>query len=494
MRVKLRRSALAELRRGGAWAAGAMLLLATGAAAAERLHKYTVAIDPELSTLSIRACFAGVAPATLSAESLDAPLALIDFRAENSRKTIEPSGSISMKSVPENGCILYRVDVSRPIRQHDRTGDKIHHIGKDLLTSIGIWFWRPEKLGADEDIEVTFVVPEGIAVSAPWKPVALSGERAVFRTGRSPYDWPASVAFGRFNEKEIRVGGARLRLAVLDGTPAADVEQVQAWIRDSAQMVADLYGRFPQSQAQIVVAPGARGNEPTPWAYVMRGGSPAAHFFINQRRPIREFFDDWTAVHELSHLLLPYVNSDDIWLSEGVATYYQNVLRARSGRMSALEAWQRLNAGFVRGMESAQGMTLAQATESMYRDGTYMRVYWEGAAMLLIADVRLRQMTAGKQSLDTALAALNDCCAMTDRAWSARELCDKLDEVTGTRIFGGIYDQHVASRNFPDLSQTYRALGMTMRARDIELSTGDSEIRLRDAIMDAGVLTFGKQD
>ena len=51
-------------------------------------------------------------------------------------------------------------------------------------------------------------------------------------------------------------------------------------------------------------------------------------------------------------------------------------------------------------MESAPGMTLAQATENMYRDGTYMRVYWEGAAMLLIADVRLRQMTAGKQSLD----------------------------------------------------------------------------------------------
>ena len=486
MRAKLQQSAAAGLRRSVAWAAGAMLLLAAGAAAAERLHKYTVAIDPALSTLSVRACFVGIAPSALAAESLDATLALIDIRAENSRKSIEPSGSISLKSVPENGCVLYRVDVSRPIRQHDRTGDKIHRIGKDLLTSTGLWLWRPEKLEADEDIEVTFVLPEGIAVSAPWKPVSLSSERAVFRTGRSPYDWPASVAFGGFKEREIRVGGARLRLAVLDGSPAADVEQIEDWIRDSAQMVADLYGRFPHFQAQIVVAPGARGNEPTPSAYVVRGGSPAAHFFINQRRPIKEFFEDWTAVHELSHLLLPYVNSDDIWLSEGVATYYQNVMRARSGRTSTLETWQRLHAGFVRGMESAHGMTLAQATESMYRDGTYMRVYWEGAAMLLIADVRLRQMTAGKQSLDTALAALNDCCAMTDRAWSARGLFDKLDEVTGTRIFGEIYDQHVASRNFPDLSQTYRALGIATGTGGIEFSTEDREVRLRDAIMGAG--------
>jgi hypothetical protein len=493
MHVNMQRSVPAGWRRIIVRVAVVMSLLTAGAAAAERLHKYTVAIDAELSALSVRACFSGAAPATLSAESLDAPLALIDFHVESSRKSIEPSGSISLKSVPENGCVVYRVDVSRPIRQHDRTGDKIHHVGKDLLTSVGIWLWRPEKLEADEDIELTFILPDGIAVSAPWKPVAQSGERVVFRTGRSPYDWPASVAFGRFREREIRVGGARLRLAVLDGTPAADVEQMQAWIRDSAQMVAALYGRFPQSQAQVLVAPGARGNEPTPWAYVVRGGSPAVHFFINQRRPIKEFFEDWTAVHELSHLLLPYVISDDIWLSEGVATYYQNVLRARSGRMSAVEAWQRLHSGFVRGMESAQGLTLAQATESMYRDVTYMRVYWEGAAMLLMADVRLRQMTAGKQSLDTALAALNDCCAMTDRAWSARELFDKLDEVTGANIFSEIYDQHVASRNFPDLSPTYRALGITTNAGIVEFSSEDREMQLRGAIMSGGAQTVREE-
>ena len=466
--------------------AGAVLLLGAGTAAAERLHKYTVAIDPELSTLSIRACFDGVAPSTLSAESLDATLALIDMRVESTRKSIEPSGAVNLKTVPENGCVLYRVNVSHPIRQHDRTGDKIHHLGKDLLTSVGIWLWRPETLAADEDIEIAFELPEGVAVSAPWRPVSVNAERAVFRTGRSPHDWPASVAFGRFSEREIRVGAARLRLAVLDAAPAADVEQIQAWIEDSARMVAGLYGRFPQSQAQILVAPGARGNEPTPWAYVVRGGSPAAHFFINQRRPMKEFFEDWTAVHELSHLLLPYVNADDIWLSEGVATYYQNVLRARGGRMTAAEAWQRLHAGFVRGMQSARGRTLAQATESMYRDATHLRVYWEGAAMLLMADVRLRQMTAGNQSLDTALAALNDCCRATDRAWSARELFDKLDEETGTRIFSEIYDQHVASKNFPDLAQTYRALGVGVGANGIELSTDDGERRLRDAIMEAG--------
>ncbi|HEX4986960.1 MAG TPA: hypothetical protein VFV71_12935 [Burkholderiales bacterium] len=460
--------------------------LACGPAAAERVHRYTVAIDPGLTTLDVHACFSGAPPVLLQAESLDAPLALMSFRAEGSRRAIEPSGGISLKSVPQDGCVVYQVDVSHAIRQHDRTGDKVHRVGRDLLTSVGIWLWRPEKLAPDEDIEIAFELPDGISVSAPWPPVVSASGATTYRLGHSPIDWPASVAFGHFREREIRVGAARLRMALLDGAPPADAEQVQAWIRDSALSVAALYGRFPQPQAQIVVAPGARGNEPVPWAYVVRGGAPAAYFFINQRRPMAEFFDDWTAVHELAHLLLPYVNPDDIWLSEGVATYYQNVLRARSGKLDAAQAWLRLVAGFAKGMRSAQGMTLAQATESMYREGTYMRVYWEGAAMLFIADVRLRQMTGGKQSLDTALAALNECCGSDERAWSARELFDKLDEVTGTVVFSDIYDSHVSSRDFPDLAATYRALGISDAGGGIAFTGAAAEARLRDAIMGAG--------
>ena len=491
MAANIQHAEFAILRRVAA-ACLAAIALSASEASAQRLHRYTVAIDPGLTTLNVRACFDGVPPPYLVAESLDAPLALMEARVESTRRQIEPSGSISLKTVPAGGCIVYAANVSRPIKQHDRTGGKIQRVGADLLTSVGLWLWRPDALGPDEDIEITFLLAEGMSVSAPWRPVATTPGRAVFRIGRGPWDWPASVAFGRFREREVRVGGARLRLSVLDGSPPADDEQMHSWIADAAQTVADLYGKFPLAQAQILIVPGARSPEPTPWAYVVRGGSPAAHFFINQRRPIREFYDDWTAVHELSHLLLPYVGSEDAWVSEGVATYYQNVLRARGGRTTALDAWERLHAGFLRGMDSAPGMTLAQATESMYRGGTHMRVYWEGAAIILIADVRLRQITAGKQSMDTALAALNECCGSEERSWSGRELFDKLDEITGTSVFRELYDQHVASKNFPDLTQAYRSLGITDKGASIELAPEGREKQLRDAIMETGVLVISE--
>jgi len=468
------------------------LLCLAQAADTQRLHRYSVAIDPELTLLNVRACFDGKPPAELVAESLDAPLALIEARVEGSRRIIEPSGSLSLRHVPDNGCLLYSVNVSKPIRQHDRTDGKIRRLGGDLLTAVGLWLWRPAQLAEEEDVEISFVLQDNLAISAPWKPLGTSADRAVFRLGHAPNDEPAYVAFGRFQERELPIGRSRLRLAVLEGSTPVSVEEMQAWVSDAAQIVSGLYGRFPVAQAQVLVVPDARGAEPTPWAHVVRGGAAAVHFFVNQRRPIQEFYGDWTAVHEFSHLLLPLVNRDDAWLYEGVATYYQNVLRSRAGRISAQDAWTMMHAGFLRGRDDATGMTLAQATESMYRSGAYMRVYWEGTALMLMADVRLRQMTAGKQSLDTALAALNECCNSPERSWSARELMEKLDEITGTQVFRELYDMHVASREFPDLAAAYRALGIAPVAGGIELSDDEREQGLREAIMETGVLSVGE--
>jgi predicted metalloprotease with PDZ domain len=241
------------------------------------------------------------------------------------------------------------------------------------------------------------------------------------------------------------------------------------------------------AHAQLVVVPGARGNEPVPWAYVLRGGAPAAHFFINQRRPLAEFLSDWTAVHELSHMLLPYVRPEDAWLSEGTASYYQNVLRARAGTIPAREAWQKLHSGFRRGMKSMPGLTLADATERMFRDGAFMRVYWEGAAIMLLADQRLRSRTGGAQSLDSALARLRACCLSPDAGWQARELFAKLDELTQTGVFGELYEAHVASAAFPPVADAYRLLGLELEEEGASIHMLDAapEIAYRDAIMRA---------
>ncbi len=453
-----------------------------GAAHAERTHHFVISINPELTRINVRACFEGQPPERLVAESLDAVIALIGAWNETTGKAITPSGYIPLKSVPDGGCVRYEADVSRPIKVHDRSGGKIRRVGNDLAAATGLWFWRPEQLGSDESVQLVFNLPAGIAVSAPW--TRLDGaSRPTYFLGRTPYDWPAWVGFGRFTEKDIEVYGSLLRLSVLDGSPPVDVEQMVAWIADSAKMVGRMYGRFPFPQAQVMVVPNSRKREPTPWAFVVRGGSPAVHFVINQRRPIDEFYDDWTATHEFSHLFLPFVKYDDAWLSEGVATYYQNVLRARGGRISVQDAWSNLHAGFGRGQRDSNGLTLSEATQRMHRGGHYMRVYWSGTAIMLLADLRLRQMSAGSQSLDTALDSLNQCCSQIPREWSAAELFARLDEITETSVFSDLLEEHTDSDLFPDLSVAYRDLGLVPMGSDIDLASEAPLAHVRDAIM-----------
>ena len=127
----------------------------------------------------------------------------------------------------------------------------------------------------------------------------------------------------------------------------------------------------------------------------IRGGGVAAEFFVDQTRPLNELRFDWTATHELSHMLLPYVSSRDRWLSEGLASYYQNVLRARDGRLTEQQAWQKLHAGFERGRKATHGGSLAEASRAGW--SATMRVYWGGAAMMLKADSQLRALSGGQQ-------------------------------------------------------------------------------------------------
>lgn len=469
------------------------LLAGPGLAAAERVHRYHVAVDPQLLRLDVQACFAGHPPAELSAESLDASGAFVEGRVADRRQPIVPNGTdMKLRDLPDDACIRYSVDITRLPTMHDAFGAGNQRVGRDLLTSTGVWFWRPADMGPDEDIEIEFQLPPGMAVSAPWTPVKPARELPTFRVGRGAFDRPSNVAFGRFQEMAIEVPGAVLRVAVLDGSPAMDVEATRRWLQDAANSVASIHGRFPVPSPQVLVLPGARAAEPTPWAFVSRGGAAAVHFEVNQRRPLRDFVDDWTAAHEMSHLLLPYISLNESWLSEGIASYYQNIARARSGALSPEDAWQRMHSSFRRAAEWAArtpSVTLAQANARMYRDGGYMRVYWGGAAILMLADVQLREQSGGAQSLDTVLGKFAQCCLDPDPEWTSRQVLAKWDEISGTRIFSALYAQYVEAGGFPDLAPTYARIGLESLGGKVALLGSAPRIAIRDAIMARGSYT-----
>jgi predicted metalloprotease with PDZ domain len=211
---------------------------------------------------------------------------------------------------------------------------------------------------------------------------------------------------------------------------------------------------------QVIVAQTPRGRGPVPWAYVSRGGGSAVHLFVAPQRGKQAFFDDWSVVHEMAHLFFPYVAGRDAWLFEGLPTYLQNVLMARDGAISSEEAWRRMAAGFRRGARISPGLSLSRVAERMSHGGNYLRVYWAGAAAMLAADLQLRSLSTGSQSLDTALASLSQCCLQDNRRWSARELIEKLDQLTATTVFSDLWHQQIETGEFPDFETVLARAGV----------------------------------
>lgn len=441
------------------------------------LHQYLIRVDATLARLSVTACFDGPAPALLVAESEAASLYLqhIELRRLPGVKVLASGEQMPLPPLPPDSCLDYQVRLQPAQSGAQSGGPETRRIGADLLTSVGDWLWRPAVLSEGEDVSLRFELPDGVSVSTPWE----RARDGAYRLGASPPNWPAVVAFGRFRPRVLEVPGAVLELALLDGPTESQQTQVARWIEEAARAVTTAYGRFPVSQLQVVVAPTPRGQGPVPWAYVARGGGPAVHFFINPQRAPGEFALDWSAVHEMSHLFLPYVSSRDIWLYEGLATYFQNVLMARSGLITQDEAWRRLYLGFQRASRIAPGISLQQAAERLNRPNNYLRPYWGGAALLLEADLRLREQGS---SLDAALATLT-CCLDAPARVPAEEIVARLDAALGGGVFREVYRRAMESGDFPEFDGLFARLGVDVFGGEVRYSNDPQAQRLREAIM-----------
>src|SRR5690606_4452079 len=125
--------------------------------------------------------------------------------------------------------------------------------------------------------------------------------------------------------------------------------------------------------------------EPVPLGLARRGGVASVLLLVDETADLAALRADWVAVHELFHLLWPRIERADAWLSEGLATYYQEVLRARHGLISQRDAIQHLVDGLARGARADGGLPLGEESARMRATHSYTRVYWSGAAFAFAA-------------------------------------------------------------------------------------------------------------
>ncbi len=285
--------------------------VATSAAGAT--HEYVVTVAEDLGEIQVVARF-DAAVTDVSARSRSASEFLISAHdcGRDSALPVAPR-----LTVPNSGlrCLAYRVDLEKAARLNRRynQGDT-----KSLIVRIPLWMWRPRLGGADEVI-VSFELPDGVDVSVPWQP--LADRENTFRLTSSPQSGSAISIFGKFAAETVRVAEADLSIVSVPSRANPISAEVIDWTRTTAELIALAYGRFPNPYARVLLLPVAtrRSESAVPFGRVVRDGGNTIELMVDPSRPRESFLDDWTATPEISHLMLPYIDRDGRWISEGVA-------------------------------------------------------------------------------------------------------------------------------------------------------------------------------
>jgi len=255
---------------------------------------------------------------------------------------------------------------------------------------------------------------------------------------------------------EIHYGDQRVDVLYGEGLGMSDRQQTYRWLQTVTNALRTVYGELPLNAFTINIQKSAGAADPVPWGQVKRDPTNVL-LVINPALGFDEIQDDWTAFHELSHLLIPYQGYGDLWFSEGLATYYQNIIRARSQVISEADMWSELISGFERGQAQSQWshLTLSDLSDNSRHYPAYMRIHWSGVHYWLSADIKLRQHGL---SLDMLLQKLKVCC--WGQSLTALEISTKLDKLAGLDIFVPLFHQYRDSKTMPEYQLLLSRLGL----------------------------------
>jgi predicted metalloprotease with PDZ domain len=358
-----------------------------------------------------------------------------------------------------DACTLrYALDLSAAAtgcRGHECT----RRIGDAFFGAASAWMLRPD--GGDAAIRVTVKGGNATRFATGLRPDGHGGYAArAWELGEASY-----TAFGDMRRSAIDIPGGPLDVVLLGQPLAMGDAAVLAWVKDAAACVARLYdGRFP-AQATIFVLP-VRGADGVVFGRVMSlAGGSVALLFGTETKPASQH-DDWVVVHELSHLGTASLVGEAHWLEEGLATYYEPILRERAGWIPEADLWKHFVESMPRGEPQAGEPPGLEERDDI--DSTY----WGGALFCMLADLEIRKATHGAKSLDDVMRAVHDRLGDATHGTKLTEFLRVGDEATGTGALADVYAHFGTAGEPVDLAGIWQSLGVVTGA--------DGAVTLRD--------------
>jgi hypothetical protein len=386
--------------------------------------------------------------------------------------------------------VRYRVDLGEIAAACGDEVDCARRVGDATLSPALAWLVHPSPK-TDVPVTVRVHTPNATQFVSGMNAMDESGHAFAFRS--YDLDEGSFTAFGPMRRYRVDVrgkggpGAARVDLAILGHAKYAMPDaSIKAWIEDAAEVVTGLFGRFPVDRATLFVVP-ARGEDEVVFGKVLSLAGASVVVVLGDRMPSSSRHQDWVLVHELFHLGFPTFRGEGRWLGEGLATYYEPILRARAGWTSEQEVFRQFARNMPRGVPNRGSAALAQRDD-------LDSIYWGGALFCFAADVHIREETHGKRSLDDVLREALANGGDATKVWTVAEVVKLGDDVTGTTVLSEMYQRYAARGDRIDLDGLLASLGID-RSDDgtVDLDDRRTGAWIRRAIIGGGAAAVAVQ-
>jgi hypothetical protein len=250
---------------------------------------------------------------------------------------------------------------------------------------------------------------------------------------------------------QLQLPGSTICVLIDDSSLLKQQALLSTWIDRSARIVADYYGQFPAEQ--VVIRLGGMDGSGIGGGRTTNDSGLMIQMRVGRASTTETLTADWVLVHEMVHLALPEVGRSHAWLAEGLATYVEGVARAQYGNRDIADVWA----------EDRHSMPMGLPRDGeggMDQSPTWGRTYWGGALYCLQADVAIREQTANRVGLQTALRAI---LKESGGYASERDIGEVLrigDTATGTHVLYGLYQQIKSTPQTPNLDLLWTLLGV----------------------------------
>ncbi|HJT14095.1 MAG TPA: hypothetical protein VJ790_15860, partial [Dongiaceae bacterium] len=247
-------------------------------------------------------------------------------------------------------------------------------------------------------------------------------------------------------------GDPALTLAVPPGSTEIPGAQLAAWVSAVADSNRRFWARSPTEGGLVILIPSPRGG--VPFGRVLSLGGAVVTVLVGEQATPQDLYDDWVLVHEFLHLGSPLMRDTGAWLNEGIATFYEPVLRARAGWKPEDDVWHEWMSQMPRGMPAMANIGLQNAG----RGG----VYWGGALFVLMAEIESLQASGGRIGFSDCLRSVLAEGGDVTAKWPTMKLLDRCDRLLGKPIIAPLAERHIAKGSAMDLDQLWRRLGVSM--------------------------------